>query len=156
MLGFSSSSGSAFSLKVWVTDALSRRRIGRAAVDVYINCTRTYTVVTGDDGGVLINITDQTVAPVTVVVSKDGYLPKVLPYKAKRLPSKVLNASAYVAMLILQTSHILPDFSAAVFSSVTISLLALNQGNIWLYEDSVLISGRSSGIASFVFFFSLF
>ncbi|CAF98971.1 unnamed protein product [Tetraodon nigroviridis] len=78
---------SAFSLKVWVTDALSRWRISHAGVDVYINCTRMYTVVTGDDGGVLINITYQKVAPVTVVVSKDGYLPSVFPYKARRLPN---------------------------------------------------------------------
>lgn len=97
MLELSSSSGSAFSLKVWVTEALSRLRISHAGVDVYISCTRIYTVVTGDDGGVLINITYQTVAPVTVVVSKDGYLPTVVPYKAKRLPSKVLNAFAYAA-----------------------------------------------------------
>ena len=53
---------------------------------------------------------------------------------------------------ILQTSHILSDFCAAVFSSVTISLLALNQGNIWFYEDSVLISSRSSGMVTLVFF----
>ena len=97
MLRLSSSSGSAFSLKVWVTDALSRWRISDAGVDVYINCTRTNTAVTGPDGGVLINITYQTVSPVTVVVSKDGYLPTVLPYKAKRLPSKVKNVFAHVA-----------------------------------------------------------
>lgn len=97
MLELSSPSGPAFSLKVWVTDALSRWRMSHAGVDVYINRTRICTVVTGDDGGVLINITYQTVAPVTVVVSKDGYLPTALPYKAKRLPSKVLNAFAYVA-----------------------------------------------------------
>lgn len=97
MLERSSSSGPAFGLKVWVTDSLSRWRISHAGVDVYINCTRIYTAVTGDDGGVLINITYQTVAPVTVMVRKDGYLPTVMPYKAKRLPSKVLNAVAYVA-----------------------------------------------------------
>lgn len=51
----------------------------------------------------------------------------------------------------LQMSLILSDFSAAVFSSVAISLLALNQGNIWLYEDSVLISGRLFGNVSLYF-----
>uniref|UniRef100_A0A674P340 Protein FAM171B-like n=1 Tax=Takifugu rubripes TaxID=31033 RepID=A0A674P340_TAKRU len=113
--------GSAFSLKVQVVGARSHRRISTARVDVYVNYSRTYTVLTGDDGGVLLNITYRTVAPVTVVVSKDGYLPTALPYKANRLP---------------------------IFSSVTVSLLALNQGNIWLYEDSVLIRGRSSDTSS--------
>uniref|UniRef100_A0A4W6CYT4 Family with sequence similarity 171 member B n=1 Tax=Lates calcarifer TaxID=8187 RepID=A0A4W6CYT4_LATCA len=32
-----------------------------------------------------------------------------------------------------------------IFSSVTMSLLRLNQGNIWLFEDSVLITGKTSG-----------
>lgn len=39
---------------------------------------------------------------------------------------------------------------AAVFSSVTVSLLALNQGNIWLFEDSVLITGKTSGTVHIV------
>ncbi|TNN04464.1 hypothetical protein fugu_001493 [Takifugu bimaculatus] len=78
-------SGSAFSLKVQVVGARSHRRISTARVDVYINYSRTYTVLTGDDGGVLLNITYRTVAPVTVVVSKDGYLPTALPYKAKQV-----------------------------------------------------------------------
>lgn len=51
---------------------------------------------------------------------------------------------------ILHTSHVLPDFPFAVFSSVTMSLLAVNQGNIWVYEESVLIRGRSSGNVSSV------
>lgn len=32
-----------------------------------------------------------------------------------------------------------------VFSSVTLPLLRRNQGNIWLFEDSVLITGKPSG-----------
>lgn len=77
--------------------ARSRWWISTARVDVYVNYSRTYTVLTGDDGGVLLNISYRTVAPVTVVVSKDGYLPTALPYKANRLPSKVLTALTYVA-----------------------------------------------------------
>lgn len=55
----------------------------------------------------------------------------------------------------LQIFLILPNSSIAVFSSVTVSLLALNQGNIWLYEDSVLICGGSSGNVSPVKTFSV-
>lgn len=91
------SSGFAFSLKVRVIDALSRRPVSPAGVDVYINYTRTYTGLTGADGAVLINVTYQRVVPVTVVASKEGYLPTVLPYKAKRSPSKTPHGFACVA-----------------------------------------------------------
>lgn len=39
---------------------------------------------------------------------------------------------------------------AAVFSSVTMSLLGRTQGNIWLFEDSVLITGKTSGTVNAV------
>ncbi|XP_011487864.1 protein FAM171B isoform X2 [Oryzias latipes] len=36
----------------------------------------------------------------------------------------------------------------AVFSSVTVSLLELNQGNMWLFEDYVVITGKAAGSSS--------
>uniref|UniRef100_A0A3B3TQ37 FAM171 N-terminal domain-containing protein n=1 Tax=Poecilia latipinna TaxID=48699 RepID=A0A3B3TQ37_9TELE len=36
-------------------------------------------------------------------------------------------------------------FIPAVFSSVTLSLLALTRGNVWLFDDSVLITSRTAG-----------
>ncbi|XP_044222833.1 protein FAM171B-like [Thunnus albacares] len=111
------SPGSPFNLKVQVVDMLSRQYVSQAVVEVYINYTRTNTVLTGEDGGVFLHVPYQTGFPVTVVASKNGYIYTVLPCKTSRIP---------------------------IFSSVTMSLLGLNQGNIWLFEDSVLITGKIS------------
>ncbi|XP_022047538.2 protein FAM171B-like [Acanthochromis polyacanthus] len=109
--------GSPFDLKVQVNDVLSRQYLSRAVVDVYINYTRTYSALTGEDGAVLLHVPYHSGLPLTVVASKDGYISTLLPCKTNRTP---------------------------IFSSVTMTLHGRNQGNIWLFEDSVLITGRTS------------
>ncbi|XP_074514225.1 protein FAM171B-like isoform X2 [Sebastes fasciatus] len=116
-----SSADSAFNLKVQVNDVLSRQYLSQAVVEVYINYTRTNTALTGKDGGVLLHVPYQTGKPIAIVASKDGYICTLLPCKTNRMP---------------------------IFSSVTVSLLGLNQGNIWLFDDSVLITGKTSGYVS--------
>ncbi|XP_037645539.1 protein FAM171B-like [Sebastes umbrosus] len=116
-----SSADSAFNLKVQVNDVLSRQYLSQAVVEVYINYTRTNTALTGKDGGVLLHVPYQTGKPIAIVASKDGYICTLLPCKTNRMP---------------------------IFSSVTVSLLGLNQGNIWLFDDSVLITGKTSDAAS--------
>ncbi|XP_031730957.1 protein FAM171B-like isoform X2 [Anarrhichthys ocellatus] len=93
----------------------------QAVVEVYINYTITNTALTGEDGGVLLHVPYQTGMPITIVASKDGYICTLLPCKTNRMP---------------------------IFSSVTMSLFGLNQGNIWLFDDSVLITGKTSDAAS--------
>ncbi|XP_027138991.1 protein FAM171B-like isoform X2 [Larimichthys crocea] len=110
-------SGSAFNLKVQVNDVLHRKQLSKAEVEVYINYTRTNTALTGEDGSVLLHVPYQTGTPITIVAGKDGYIYTLLPCKTNTMP---------------------------IFSSVTMSLLGLNQGNIWLFEDSVLITDASS------------
>ncbi|KAM9804727.1 protein FAM171B-like [Neosynchiropus ocellatus] len=112
-----SHSVSAFNLKVQVTDKLSRQSLSQAAVEVYVNYTRTLATLTGDDGGVLLHVPHQPGVPVTVVASRDGYVCTLLPCTTSRMP---------------------------IFSSVTMSLLRVTQGNIWLFEDSLLISDKIS------------
>ncbi|KAG8000849.1 hypothetical protein GBF38_018113 [Nibea albiflora] len=114
-------SGSAFNLKVQVNDVLHRKQLSKAVVEIYINYTRTDTALTGEDGSVSLHVPYQTGTPITIVASKDGYIYTLLPSKTNRMP---------------------------IFSSVTMSLLGLNQGNIWLFEDSVLITGKTSGFVS--------
>lgn len=82
------SPGSSFTLKVQVDDALSRQRLSRAAVDVYINYTRSSSALTGEDGGVLLHVPLQTGLPVVLVVHRDGYVSTLLPCKTRRMPSK--------------------------------------------------------------------
>uniref|UniRef100_A0A672IDC4 Membrane-associated ring finger (C3HC4) 7 n=1 Tax=Salarias fasciatus TaxID=181472 RepID=A0A672IDC4_SALFA len=95
-----------------------RQYLSRALVEVFVNYTRTDTALTGQDGGVLLHVPYRSGLPITLVASKDGYMCTLLPCTTDRMP---------------------------IFSSVTMSLNGLNQGNIWLYEDSVLITGRTSG-----------
>uniref|UniRef100_A0A3Q3S4G2 Family with sequence similarity 171 member B n=1 Tax=Mastacembelus armatus TaxID=205130 RepID=A0A3Q3S4G2_9TELE len=113
--------GSAYNLKVQVNDVLSRQYLSQAVVEVYINYTRTNTALTREDGGVLLHVPYQTGLPVMVVASKNGYICSLLPFKTMRMP---------------------------VFSSVTMSLLGLNRGNIWLFEDTILITGKTSDASS--------
>lgn len=78
-----------FNLKVQVNDVLSRQQLSQAFVEIYVNYTRTHTVVTGEDGGVLLFVPHQAGASVTIVASKDGYISAQLPFKTNRLPSKI-------------------------------------------------------------------
>ncbi|XP_054644309.1 protein FAM171B-like [Dunckerocampus dactyliophorus] len=109
--------GCNFSLRVQVTEMLSHQYLKQAKVDVYVNYTRTSTALTGEDGGVLLQVPFQTGLPITVVASRDGYICRVLPYRITRTP---------------------------IFSSVTMPLLGLTQGNIWLFEDTFLITDKTS------------
>ena len=91
MFFFFLSQGSAFNLKVHVSDVLSHQFLGQAVVEVYINYTRANAALTGEDGVVFLHVPYQTGLPITVLASKDGYIGTLLPYKTSRMPSKMLN-----------------------------------------------------------------
>lgn len=95
--------GSNFNLKVQVNDILSRQQLSQAVVEVYINYSRTLTVLTGEDGSVLLHVPYQALAPVTVVASKDGYICTLLPCTTNKLPSKILRSRNY--LLVMPESH---------------------------------------------------
>lgn len=113
--------GSDFNLKVQVNDAVTHQCLSRTVVEVYINYTRTSTALTGEDGDVLLHVPYQAGLPVVVVASRDGYMCSLLPCNTGK---------------------------TLIFSSVTIPLLGLNQGNIWLFDDSVLITGKTSDVTA--------
>ncbi|CAL8240665.1 unnamed protein product [Merluccius merluccius] len=117
--GLRSWRGPPCTLKVQVSDALSRRGLSRARVEVYVDYRRVATALTGADGAALLTVPRQETAPGVVVVaaSKDGYVLTASPWKPHRMP---------------------------IFSSITMSLLAMSKGNIWLYDDSILINGKTS------------
>uniref|UniRef100_A0A8C8BQ69 Family with sequence similarity 171 member B n=1 Tax=Otus sunia TaxID=257818 RepID=A0A8C8BQ69_9STRI len=114
-------SGSVFTLKVQVNDIISHQYLQRAVVEVFVNYTKTNSTLTGSNGAVLIKVPYKLGLSLTIVSYKDGYMLTPLPWKTGRMP---------------------------IYSSVTLSLFPQRQANIWLFEDTVLITGKLSGFKS--------
>ncbi|XP_041937164.1 protein FAM171B [Alosa sapidissima] len=108
-------------LRVWVKDASSQRFIGGASVEVFVNGTQAVSAVTQDNGEVLLRVPYALGQTLSIVASMDGYVHKQLPWKTTKMP---------------------------IFSSVTLALLPQTQGNIWLFDDSVLITQKTSEYTS--------
>ncbi|XP_012735065.2 protein FAM171B [Fundulus heteroclitus] len=113
--------GSTFNLRVQVNDMLSQQPLSQAAVELFVNHTLNSTAFSEQDGSVRLRVPFHSGLPITVVATKRGFISALLPCKTSRIP---------------------------IFSSVTIPLLRLNQGNIWLFEDSVLLTGRTAAAGS--------
>ncbi|NWV81415.1 F171B protein, partial [Dasyornis broadbenti] len=113
--------GSVFTLKVQVNDIISHQYLRQAVVEVFVNYTMTNSTLTGNNGAVLIKVPYKLGLSLTIVSYKDGYLLTPLPWKTARMP---------------------------IYSSVTLSLFPQSQANIWLFEDTVLITGKLSDAKS--------
>ncbi|KYO33739.1 protein FAM171B [Alligator mississippiensis] len=113
--------GSAFILKVQVNDFVSHQYLCQATVEVFVNYTKTNSTLTGNNGAVLIKVPYRLGLSLTIVSYKDGYMLTPLPWKTGRMP---------------------------IYSSVTLSLFPQSQANIWLFEDTVLITGKLSDAKS--------
>ncbi|XP_035160208.2 protein FAM171B isoform X2 [Callithrix jacchus] len=106
---------SVFMLKVQVNDIISRQHLSQAIVEVFVNYTKTNSTVTQNNGAVLIKVPYKLGFSLTIIAYKDGYVLTPLPWKTGRMP---------------------------IYSSVTLSLFPQSQANIWLFEDTVLITGK--------------
>ncbi|XP_012884422.1 PREDICTED: protein FAM171B [Dipodomys ordii] len=106
---------SVFMLKVQVNDIISRQYLSQAVVEVFVNYTKTNSTVTKNNGAVLIKVPYKLGLSLTIIAYKDGYVLTPLPWKTGRMP---------------------------IYSSVTLSLFPQSQANIWLFEDTVLITGK--------------
>ncbi|XP_035755003.1 LOW QUALITY PROTEIN: protein FAM171B [Egretta garzetta] len=113
--------GSVFTLKVQVNDIISHQYLQQAVVEVFVNYTKTNSTLTGNSGAVLIKVPYKLGLSLTIVSYKDGYMLTPLPWKTGRMP---------------------------IYSSVTLSLFPQSQANIWLFEDTVLITGKLSDAKS--------
>ncbi|XP_033612281.1 protein FAM171B [Fukomys damarensis] len=107
--------GSVFMLKVQVNDIISRQYLSQAVVEVFVNYTKTNSTVTKNSGAVLITVPYKLGLGLTIIAYKDGYVLTSLPWRTGRMP---------------------------IYSSVTLSLFPQSQANIWLFEDTVLITGK--------------
>uniref|UniRef100_A0A8D0TD40 Family with sequence similarity 171 member B n=1 Tax=Sus scrofa TaxID=9823 RepID=A0A8D0TD40_PIG len=112
---------SVFMLKVQVNDIISRQYLSQAVVEVFVNYTKTNSTVTRNNGAVLIRVPYKLGLSLTIIAYKDGYVLTHLPWKTGRMP---------------------------IYSSVTLSLFPQSQANIWLFEDTVLITGKLAGFES--------
>ncbi|XP_060113220.1 protein FAM171B isoform X2 [Heteronotia binoei] len=110
-----------FTLKVQVNDIISHQYLRQAVVEVFVNYTKTNSTLTGNNGAVLIRVPYQLGLSLTITSYKDGYMLTPLPWKTGRMP---------------------------IYSSVTLSLFPQSQANIWLFEDTVLITGKLSDAKS--------
>nr|XP_046237869.1 protein FAM171B [Scatophagus argus] len=104
-----------FALKVLVRDMVTRQPLLGASVDVYVNHTLMSSAQTGERGEVLLWVTYSPVLSLTLLGHMQGYMSSPLPWSTAKRP---------------------------IFSAVTLLLLPHSQGNIWLFEDSVLITGK--------------
>ncbi|KAL6115270.1 fam171b [Pungitius sinensis] len=104
-----------FALKVLVKDQVTRQPLPGASVDVYVNHTLRSSSRTGRSGGVLLWVAYSPGLSLTLLGSMGGYVPRPLPWSTARRP---------------------------VFSAVTLLLLPHSQGDVWLFDDAVLITGK--------------
>ncbi|XP_017295655.1 protein FAM171B [Kryptolebias marmoratus] len=104
-----------FALKVLLRDLVTRQPLAGASVDVYINHTLRGSSQTGQSGEVLLWVGYSPGLSLTLLGHKEGFVLAPLPWSTTKRP---------------------------IFSAVTMLLLPHSQGNIWLFEDSVLITGK--------------
>ncbi|XP_017324715.2 protein FAM171B [Ictalurus punctatus] len=115
--GFSGQEGSTFTLRVQVKNAVSQQPLSHASVEVFVNYTLINSTMTGRDGVTVLRVPYTHSWPLMLVARKDGYIQTPLLWKTTKIP---------------------------IFSSVTLPLFYQNQGNIWLFEDLVIITGKMS------------
>ncbi|KAK2857059.1 hypothetical protein Q5P01_005794 [Channa striata] len=104
-----------FALKVLVRDLVTHQPLPGASVDVYLNHTLRSSARTGERGEVLLWVAYSPGLSLSLLGSMEGYVPSPLPWRTTKRP---------------------------IFSAVTLLLLPHSQGNVWLFEDSVLITGK--------------
>ncbi|XP_056157275.1 protein FAM171B [Lampris incognitus] len=104
-----------FFLKVLVRDLVTRQPLAGATVDLYLNHSLRDSSRSGPRGELLVLVPYSPQLSLTLLAHTDGYVPTPLPWRTAKRP---------------------------IFSAVTLMLLPHSQGNIWLFEDSLLITGK--------------
>uniref|UniRef100_A0A665T263 Membrane-associated ring finger (C3HC4) 7 n=1 Tax=Echeneis naucrates TaxID=173247 RepID=A0A665T263_ECHNA len=104
-----------FALKVLVRDVVTRQPLMGASVAVYLNHTLRSSERTGPGGQVLLWVAYSPGLSLTLLGTMEGYVPTPLPWSTAKKP---------------------------IYSAVTLPLLPHSQGNVWLFEDSVLITRK--------------
>ncbi|KAG7278535.1 hypothetical protein CRUP_009799 [Coryphaenoides rupestris] len=105
--------GPSCTLKVQVSDSLSRQAVNQARVEVYVDYTQATAGLTGADGVVQLPVPYRERVPnVVVVASKDGYLLTVSPWKPHRMPNVLFQPSVDFPQSLLNLSSISSNVSS--------------------------------------------
>ncbi|CAL8289093.1 unnamed protein product [Lota lota] len=107
--------GAQFALKALVRDLTTRRPLDGATLDVYADHALLTSARTGPGGEALLWLPYGPQHRLTLLARTEGYVPTTLPWRTTRRP---------------------------LFSAVTLGLLPQNHGNIWLFEDSLIITAK--------------
>ncbi|XP_057193637.1 protein FAM171B [Triplophysa rosa] len=113
-------SGSSLTLKVWVKDSSSQRFLKGALVCVFVNGSQIHSSQTLENGEVTLTVPYHLGLTLNLVARREGYVLSQLPWKTSKMP---------------------------IFSVITMSLRPQTQGNIWLFEDTVLITRKTSDLS---------
>ncbi|KAJ3602978.1 hypothetical protein NHX12_030722 [Muraenolepis orangiensis] len=109
------SSKARFALKALVRDQTTRRPLAGASLDVYADRALSASARTGPGGEALLWLPYGPRLHLTLLAKMEGYVPTTLPWRTAKRP---------------------------VFSAVTLPLLPQSQGNIWLFQDSLIITAK--------------
>ncbi|KAG7252881.1 hypothetical protein CRUP_019344, partial [Coryphaenoides rupestris] len=104
-----------FALKALVRDLTTRGPLAGATLDVYANHTLSTGSRTGPGGEALLSLPYDPRLQLTLLAKMEGYVPTTLLWRTSKRP---------------------------LFSAVTLLLLPQNQGNIWLFEDTLIITAK--------------
>ncbi|XP_058247174.1 protein FAM171B-like isoform X2 [Hemibagrus wyckioides] len=115
--GLTGQKESTFTLRVQVKNAVSHQPVSHATVEVFANYTLFNSTTTSRDGVTVLKVPYTHSWPLMLVARKDGYIQTPLLWKTTKIP---------------------------IFSSVMLPLFYQNPGNIWLFEDLVVITGKMS------------
>ncbi|XP_036780779.2 protein FAM171B isoform X2 [Manis pentadactyla] len=96
---------SVFMLKVQVNDIISRQYLSQAAVEVFVNYTKTNSTVTKNNGAVLIKVPYKLGLSLTITAYKDGYVLTPLPWKTGKMPNAKSQPSVQFSKALIK----LPD-----------------------------------------------
>ncbi|XP_059416725.1 protein FAM171B-like [Carassius carassius] len=107
-------------LKIWVKDASSQRFLKGALVGVFLNGSQIHSSQTLENGEVTVTVPYHLGLTLTLVASMEGYVLTQLPWKTPKMP---------------------------IFSVITMSLRPRTQGNIWLFDDTVLITRKAPDLS---------
>lgn len=133
-----------FSLKVLVRDLVTRRPLARASVDVYLNHTSKSSARTGEDGDVLLRVPYNPGVCLTLLGSKEGYVPTPLPWSTTKRPSEFLTETVPLGapsmLFTVKSAEPSASLTSTLFMSITEAPMTTHKMRSAYFIDSIDVS----------------